>query len=215
MFTLSESLFLLTLSENHGTIDTSAKGKFYYGLSGSILDELILLGKAQINPDRRLTIADAAMTGDRTLDSALRRLEDIDHPRKATYWVKSVLNRPKKLQKQIYNCLVSDGILSQEEDEYRWVIPSQAFPNCNAAAKYCLKESLRAIVLTNQETDLRNLALLSLLDASNHLRLVFTKDERREAKQRIHELMLSEALKNPAAEAIEEVQSAVASLSAG
>lgn len=215
MFTLSESLFLLTLSENHGTIDTSAKGKFYYALSGAILDELIMLGKAQINPDRRLVVADAAVTGDRTLDNALHRLEDIDHPRKAAFWVKSIVSRPKKLQKQIYNCLVSDGVLSQGEDEYHWVIPSQVFAGCNAPAKYCLKESLRAIVLTNQETDLRSLALLSLLDASNHLRLVFTKDERGEAKQRIHELMLSEALKNPAAEAIEEVQSAVASLSAG
>jgi golgi phosphoprotein 3 len=212
MLTLFDELFLLTKQDDREKKSSTKYEKFYYGLAGSILAELALAGKVQVNQKHRLELVDAASTNDEILDRALLVLQESAKPRKLTYWVEELTGKFEKITKRLTERLVSNGVFTVDDDELLWAIPSQVYPDHNASAKYYLKEHLRAIALADGENDVRSLALLCMLNSSEMLDLVFTRDERREANRNIHEMLVTEALKNPAAQAIEEIHNAVDSL---
>jgi hypothetical protein len=209
MLTLFEELYLFTLFDDREKKTAIKVEKLPYGLAGSILAELVLAGKVQLNQKRRLEVVDAASTGDDMLDKTLQDLQESEKPRKLTYWIEALSEKSEKLRKRLSERLVSSGVFVVEDDERLWAIPSQVYPERNATAKYCLKERLRAIALADGVNDIHSLALLCMLNSSDMLDLVFTKDERREANRNIHEMLVTEALKTPAAQAIEEIHNAV------
>jgi len=209
MLTLFEELFLLTQYDDREKKNTLKYEKLHYGLAGSILAELALAGKVQINQKHRLEVVDAAGPGDEILDRALLELQEAERPRKLTYWVEVLTGKFDKINRRLTERLVSNGVFTVEDDEMLWAIPSQVYPEYNAPAKYCLKEHLRAITLADGVNDMRSLALLGMVDSCEMLDLVFTRDERREANRNIHEMLITEALKNPAAALIEEIHNAV------
>lgn len=92
-----------------------------------------------------------------------------------------------------------------------WVVPFPDSPETNASAKFVLKARIRKSVLTDEDLKLHDLALLSLVKACNLLNLVFTKDERKMARRRIYELMVSITLKDPEFQTIQEIEAAVES----
>jgi golgi phosphoprotein 3 len=212
MLTLFDELYLLTQHADREKKSSYKYEKFYFGLAGSILAELALASKVQVNQKHRLELVDATSTGDEILDRALLMMQESAKPRKLTYWVEELTGKFEKITKRLTERLVSNGVFNVEDDELLWAIPSQVYPDHNASAKYCLKEHLRAIALADGVNDLRSLALLCLVDSTEMLDLVFTRDERREANRNIHEMLITEALKEPAAQAIEEIHNAVDSL---
>jgi len=209
MLTLFEQLFLLTQYDDREKKNTLKYEKLHYGLAGSILAELALAGKVQLNQKHRLEVVDAASTGDEILDRALLELQETERPRKLTYWVVALTGKFEKINKRLTERLVSSGVFVVEDEEMLWAIPSLVYPEQRASAKHCMKERLRAIVLADGVMDLRDLALLCMVNSSEMLDLVFTRDERREANRNIHEMLVTEALKTPAAQAIEEIHNAV------
>lgn len=212
MLTLFEELLLFAIREDKIVIDPPKRSKFRYGLVGAMLAELVLHGKVHFNEAHRLEVVDTANIGDEILDKTLLDLQASDRPRKAIYWVEALRSGSKKLQKRGIERLVSNGVLVSEEDTLRWLIPSQVYPDQSASAKYCLKNQLRSIALADGQADVRSLTLLSLLQSSNLLKLLFTKDERREVRRKIHEKFVAEAFNNPAIQGIEEILSAIASI---
>ncbi len=209
MLTLLEELYLLTQHDDREKKSSTKYEKFQYGLAGSILAELALAGKVQVNQKHRLELVDGSSSGDEILDRALLMMQESPRPRKLTFWVEELTGKYEKINKRLTERLVSNGVFIVEDDELLWAIPSQAYPEHHASAKYCLKERLRAIALADGMNDIRSLALLCMLDSSEMLDLVFTRDERREASRNIHEMLVTEALKTPAAQAIEEIHNAV------
>jgi len=209
MLTLFEQLFLLTLNDEREKKNSFKYEKLNYGLAGSILAELTLAGKVQVNQKHRLEVVDAATTGDEILDRTLLVLQEPERKRKLTYWVEALTGKYEKINKRLTERLVSNGVFTVEDDEMLWAIPSEVYPEHKASAKFCLKEHLRAIVLGDEVGDIRSLSLLCMLNSSEMLDLVFTKDERREANRNIHEMLVTEALINPAAQVIEEIHNAV------
>jgi hypothetical protein len=200
---------LLTLNDEREKKNTTKYEKLNYGLAGSILIELALSGKVMVNQKHRLEVVDAASTEDEIMDRTLLVLQESDKKRKLTYWVEALTGKFEKINKRLTERLVSNGVFIVEDDELLWAIPSEVYPEHNASAKYCLKESLRAIVLGDGVGDIRSLSLLCMVNSSEMLDLVFTRDERREANRNIHEMLVTEALKNPAAQVIEEINNAI------
>lgn len=210
MLTLFEELFLLTLDDEKGNVIAETRVGLGYGMAGAILAELAILGKLQVNKDHRIEILDSTETGDDILDSSILELRASERLRKTPYWVETLAARPKKSRTQVGDQLVSKGMLTREGGHLQWVVPSPLYPQFDAPAKYQIKNRLREIVLACGEADLRSLALLSLLQATKLLKLVFTKDERRVARRHIYEKVVGEALGDPVAQTIEEIQEAVA-----
>jgi hypothetical protein len=160
--------------------------------------------------DARLEIIEASLTGDVVLDHALQVIQASKRPRKIPFWLKYFGERQRWTIKEIQDCLVAAGILSQEdENDFRWVIPAPNFPQREANARYWLKDQLRAAVFAGEEIDLHMLTLLSLVFYGKLERLVFTKDERRFGRQSIHQRLVREILSNWGAQFIEEIGHAV------
>ena len=209
MLSLLEELFLLSIDDSTGTVLSSAGKALGFGLAGAVLAELALQNKVCVNDKGRLELIDDTETGDKLLDKVLREMQASEKPRKLTYWVNTLSARPKKFRQQLEESLAAKGIIAEEdgygEAGYATSADSQpVFPS-----KYEIKNRLRAGILAEEEIDLRSLALLSLARASKLLNLIFTKDERRAARRYIREKILREALANPVAQSIEEIETAV------
>ncbi len=212
MLTLFEELFLLGLNEEKGTIVSSMTGRLAYGLSGALIAELALLGKVKVGEKRRLELVDPAPTGDEFLDEALEQIQASDQVRKVNFWIRFLSDRPKRFRQRLGERLVDKGILVEEENHWASVVPFVGCPEQNASAKYWVKGCLREAALTFGNLDLRDLALLSLVQSCGLLVLVFTRDERKAVRRRIYELMIGKALNSPVAQAVEEISAGVESL---
>lgn len=209
MLTLFDELILLAIDEERGLVPRSVADNLGVGLAGGILAELALQGKVQVGENRRLALVDNKETGDEFLDKALKEISANDRPRKTTFWVRSLGERPKKLRRNLGQRLVKEGFLTWEDEYYLLVVPSPLDPQLDASAKFLIKERMRNIILACKEADLRSLALLNLARASNLLKLIFTVDERKAAERGIHEQFVRVALENSVAQTLEEIGEAV------
>ncbi len=187
----------------------SKEDNLRFGLGGALLAELALLKKIGLKDNQRLELLDATPPEDELLAEALETIGAQGKERKIGYWIDVFSQKPEKLQKRLAKRLVQQGVVTQEDDRLQWVIPASSTPNQNASAKYLMKNRIRDLVLASAEAEPREIALLSLVKAGVLLDLIFFKDERKLADRRIHELVVGEAMKNPAIQTIQAIAAAI------
>jgi Golgi phosphoprotein 3 len=209
MLTLYEELFLVAFHEDKGKLIPATMENLPVGLAGAILADLVLNGRLRVDENHRLVLQDASPTGDEILDAALEKIQSSERPRKVSYWVNQLNEKPKKLFEQLEQHLEVKGVLQRDESNFISMPSQNEVDGQNASARYWLKRRLRGLALTDQEADLRGLALLNLVQSCNFIDLIFTRDERKIARRRIYELLVGTALSNGQAQAIEEIGRAV------
>jgi hypothetical protein len=212
MLTLFEEILLLSIHQDKGTFIGWSIDRINSGMTGAILAELAMLERIHANSNHRLEIVDANPTEDELLNDALNSLKESERERKFGYWIGSLNQKPDKLRKLIVERLIAKEVVLQEDDHLVWVIPSPLQPQINASAKYLATQRLRGIIIAQEAFDKRDIALLGLLRACNLLELIFLKDERRLASQRINELEVNAAMKDPDLQTMEEIESALATV---
>jgi hypothetical protein len=205
MLTLFEECYLLSIHEGKGTIMASKEDDLRFVLGGALLAELALMRKIGLKDNQRLEVLDSTPPEDDILIEALETIKSAEKERKISYWINVFIQKPDKFRKRLAKRLVQAGVVSQEDDRFQWVIPAPNSSDQNASAKYLMKNRIRDLVLASAQAESREIALLSLVKASNLLDLIFVKDERKLADRRIHELVVAEALKNPALQTIEAI----------
>jgi hypothetical protein len=209
MITLYEELQLLSIHEDKGIFIGSISDRMAPGLVGAILAELALAGKICSTNNHRLTVEDPTPTNDALLDDALSTLQHSEKLRKFSYWLGALYEKPEKLRKKVTKNLVDKGILSQEDDNLAWVIPSPLHPEMNASGKFAVVQHLRNIVLTKGQASPHEIAFLSLVSACGLLDLLFLRDERKIASQYTSELLIGGAMQDRLLETIQEIDSAI------
>lgn len=209
MFTTFDKLFLVALQEDNCTVLPSVAKRLKFGLPGAILADLVLLGKVRLVGAHKLELVGADPTGDIVLDKAIDLLHKSEQTRKVSYWLNRLVDDPIVGRKRLFERLVSAGALSQEDEEFTWVIPYDEAVHSGASASYAIKSQLRELVLTHGEPAIEELALLSVIKASRLLNLVFTKSERKAAKEHIYSVLLNRVMKDPVAQTIHEIEVAL------
>lgn len=209
MLTLFEELLLLSINQDKGTYIKWSVERVNVGLTGAALADLALAGKIGAQDNHRLKLIDETPTGDEILDDFIKTMKDAEKERKFGAWITTLTQKPEKFRKKIAQRLIHKGILTQDDDNLLWVVPSPLDPELEATAKYSLSRDLRGIVLAEQAVGPRQIALLSLIRASDLLALVFVKDERKLANRHINELVVVAAMKNPLIQTIQEIESAI------
>jgi len=212
MLALFEEMFLLCIHEDKGTVMASKEDDLRFALGGALLAELALIGKIGLKDNQRLEALNATPVEDDILTEAMEAIKGMEKERKIGYWIDVFSQKPEKLRKRLAKRLVQAGVVSHEDDRFQWVIPAPTSPDQNASAKYLMKNRIRALVLASAQAEQREIALLSLVKASGLIDFIFVKDERKLAYRRIHELVVGEALKNPAIQTIEAIAAAIESL---
>jgi hypothetical protein len=205
MLALFEEMFLLCIHEDKGTILASKEDDLGFALGGALLAELALIGKTGLKDNQRLEVLNPTPPEDDILAEAMETIRSEEKEHKISYWINEFSQKPEKLSKRLAKRLAQAGVVNHEDDHFQWLIPTPGSPDQNASAKFLLKNRIRDIVLASAQAEMREIALLSLVRASGLIDFIFVKDERKLADRRIHELVVAEALKNPAMQTIEAI----------
>lgn len=205
---LGESLSLLALDDERGTVSMNATSTLPYGLAGAALLDLALRGRLTF-AGKTATIMDATPTGDDILDDALAEIGRARKPRSAQHWVMYLQRGIPHHRDRLLARLVERGILRHEEDRVLGIIPRQRYPELDLTTETDLKARLRAIALDGAPPDTGNALLLSLIYACRLGGVLFSRDERKIAKRRVQEIARDEVIGKAVADAIASVEAGV------
>jgi golgi phosphoprotein 3 len=198
---IPEELLLLTIDDNSGVIPTELKPRLHHGMAAAFLAELVMANKIQMAGDR-LTMASTTPTGDALCDDILAMITSDNKPRKLGRWIQVIGS--KLTIKQVALRLVERKVVVIEKKQYAWVIPYPAFALVQASAKYPLKQHLRGIILAGEPADPTDILLLSLVKACRLMRLMFTRDERIFADNKVNALVQGEVFGEAVAKLLAE-----------
>jgi Golgi phosphoprotein 3 len=206
VFTLAEQLFLLAIDDIHGITASGIDEELHNGLAGGVLADLVIQSKLA-SKEKRLVIINKTPTGDDLLDDILETITTAKKPHQAGQWISALAS--KNLNTRIAEHLVDKNILRVEEKRYLWALPFQVYQQQNASAKYWLKQHYRAVVLAGEKAEMQDVALLCLLKASNLLKMVFTKDERKWAQKTAKVMAAGDIFSLPVAQALADIEAAL------
>jgi hypothetical protein len=184
MLTLIEEVYILSINDARGVVHRSSAPLLPAALAAALLTELGLRGCLSLDRSGRLCI-DQSSCGDDVLDEVAAQIRSSSKPRSTSYWIERIADHPKALESRLAAALQTIGVVSRSQRRITWVIPSPSRPEKKVSTKYWLKNDLREAILAGENPGLRRACLLSLLDASGLVDLVFTKDERSAARAAI------------------------------
>ncbi len=203
---LSQDLILLALNPQTGKTRFSWYSALDYGLVGSLLLDLVLQGKLEIDNDNRVIGAIAGNTGNEFLDQRLNEVLASSRPRTARFWVTRWRRRYLGIQTIVLQSLVDLGVLEQQEQRILSLLPKQLYFLTNESIQRKIVQQVRAAVLEGIGLDSRMAALTSLMQASHLTDAVFRPEERPEARSRIRAIAEGELVGKAVSKAIFRIQ---------
>ncbi len=170
---LYEELFLLCIHEEKMTFCPSSAASLNFFLGAAILSDLALQNRIQIKEDHRVYLLSPEPTGDPLLDETLKKIQAVANPKKVGFWMDDFEFKQKKFAAQLMEQLAAKGVLKHVDEDYSWVVPYPAELVPPASAKFNLRRRLRTLLQTQEEPDLHEIALLSLVKACYLLEQVY------------------------------------------
>ena len=207
MITLPEQLLLLALHDEKGTILSTAATSIRYGLSGAVLMELALRKKVEIH-NKKIVLVDDSYTGDNVLDEAIALIKNLGKDKNAEYWVNK-LSSKIKIQEVMLKRLVDKGILKAEEHKILWIFDSPHYPMKDSGEESEIRERIRRVVLHKDIAETRMLVLIGLVNACRITNEIFSKEERKDAKKRIKEIIENDLIAEAVADTVAAVEAAL------
>ncbi|MBW4542742.1 MAG: GPP34 family phosphoprotein, partial [Myxacorys chilensis ATA2-1-KO14] len=158
---LSQDLILLALNSQTGKTRFSWYSALDYGLVGSLLLDLVLQGKLEIDNDNRVIGAIAGNTGNEFLDQRLSEVLASSRPRTARFWVTRWRRRYLGIQTIVLQNLVDLGVLERQEQRILGLFPTQRYFLTDESIQREIVQQVRAAVLEGIGLDSRMAALIS------------------------------------------------------
>lgn len=214
---LSQDLILLALNPQTGKIRFSWYSALDYGLVGSLLLDLVLQGKLEIDNDNRVIGAISALrnsagtagnTGNEFLDQRLSEVLASSRPQTARFWVTRWRRRYRWFQPIVLQNLVDLGVLERQEQRILGLFPTQRYFLTDESIQHEIVQQVRAAVLEGAGLDSRTAALISLMQASHLTDAVFRLEERPEARSRMRAISEGELVGKAVSKAIFTIQAA-------
>jgi hypothetical protein len=205
---LSQDLILLALNPQTGKTRFSFYAALEYGLVGSLLLDLVLQGKLEIDNNNRVIGAITGNTGDEFLDRHLNEVLASSRSRTARFWITRWRRRYRWFQPVVLQNLVDLGVLERQEQRILGLFPTQRYFLTDDSIQREIVQQVRAAVLEGIGLDSRMAALISLMQASHLTDAVFRPEERPEARSRIKAIAREELVGQAVSKAIFTVQAA-------
>lgn len=208
--TLTEDLVLLLLDPDTGraVVDSTSLDR---AIGGALLLDLVTRGRITADGDgarARLTVADAAPTGDALLDTALARL---DKPLKAQ---KAVERLARGTRTVTLERLVERGLVRRERSRILGVLPVTTWPPEDAGPRAELRGRVAAVLLDGAQPDQHLALLISLVHAVKAEHKI-VDGSRRQLRARAAEVADGEWAGKAVRKAIQAVEAGVAAAVAG
>lgn len=209
---LADELLLLAYNDE-GDAQISASS-LNLGLAGSVLLDLALAGKFDVDGDGKIIVTDATPTGDPVLDESLSTVANDKKPRTPRDWVGKLPG--DKLRNRLLDDLVGAGVLTRERDKVLWVFPRTRFPSAvgvEPPQETDARQRLNAALDGPDPVPPRTSALAGLVQAVGLSGKVFDGRKGRDVKRRIKEMTEASVASGQWAsgvrKAIEEVEAGV------
>jgi hypothetical protein len=184
MITIAEQLLLLGLHDEKGSVLFSASTALPYGLAGATILDLYFQDRIKFE-DKNIQVVDHTPTGNDILDEVLDLLGNATKTRDVKYWVNRIHSKVKGLKHRLADRLVEQNVLAREEHRLLWVFNYNRYPTQNFAPEYDIRNSIRNIILYDEQPTEKEAALISLVKACELVNEIFSKEERKLAKKKI------------------------------
>lgn len=192
MLMLPEEFLLLATDEEKGTIFQSASMTLGSGLPGAVLLELSLKKAFRIENER--IVVDSVEIDDPFFRDILVQIQQDKKPRKLSTWVQRLAFRQRRILQALRQRLVDSHILKEEERRVLFFFHAKRYPARNKKIRREILNRIHSVVLRRGEPDERTICLLSLIQACNWTSFLFDKEHRKQAKERIKELVAKETI---------------------
>lgn len=215
---LAEKLLLLALDDEKGKVVFSAQMSYAYGIAGALLLELSTKERIELD-GKKLAVINPQPTGDPLLDQVLQLLKE-SKPRTISAWISRLQgNRKLRALDQLRSRAVSNHWLRHESKKILWIFPSHQYVATADGMKVerDILETVRRVALNDrEEVDRETGLLISLIHATRLQKVVFTKDERKQAQRRLKEISKNEQYGKAVSETVAAVEAAIiAAIAAG
>lgn len=211
---LAEELLLLALDTDTGELILPVTTSIPYGISGAILLELFNRDKIVLE-NNLVIVKNLDKLYDKILNEVLELFKKEKESKDLKYWVKKIIIEFPDLIEKVINNLVDKNILKKEEKKILWIIPVETYPINDPLPTVNTRLRIRQIVLEDLQPNGKDLALLSLIKATNLIDELFLKDERKQAENIINDLIKNEEIGKVIKDINIEITSVIASTVAG
>lgn len=205
---LYEEILLLALKEEKGTFHWKT---YRPALGAGLIAELLLRKRVEIEDSKRklVTVIDSSATGDAVLDRFLGEIQNSSRRRKLGHWV-SLVQRKTEWSHDIAKALCRKGILREEEDRVLALFRRRTYPEVDPRPERELIARMRKAIFGSSRTvDPRTVILISLAKSADLLTVAFEKQDLKERKARIKQLVDGELLGRASQEAVDATNAAV------
>ena len=214
--TLPEEIMLLTLEDETGKVECvsfwSGYVNYKHAVAGAVLAELALQDRIEIKSKGdaiEVLLLDATPIGSSFVDACLEEIAAEEKVMSGEHWVGKLATQ-KNMRGRIASQLVDKGILDLERDSAWFVFTKEVYPTMDPAPEVALRKRLRAAVMSDGvDVDARVCALLAIGEKTGFNAMLFSKEERRDRKERIDLLIAGDAAGNAVAAKIASIQAMV------
>lgn len=210
---LHEEILLLALKNKKGT--TAIESHLNLAMGGAILAELLLLGRIQVQKEKKKQFAivnSTKPTGNTLLDESLVRIDESKKRQQLKTWV-SRFSHIKKLKRRTAVQLCRKGILRESEDRVLFIFKRTIFPELDPQPERALVERLRRAIFTaTSRVEPRTVILVALAFHSDLLKNAFAKKLLKSRKKRIENLTSGDMVGDATKEAVKAAETTAAML---
>lgn len=205
---LYEEIMLLALKDEKGTVLTQYPDQ---AVAGAVTAELMLDGIVTVEDTKKqmVDLVRARPLGDPVLDESLEKIRTAKRRASLKTWI-TRLAGIKKLRHKVARQLCLRGILRAEEDKVMLVFTRKLYPAVNPGPERAILERIRtAIYEPSRPVDPRTVMLVALADAADLMKVVVERNERKQIKPRVKQIVEGDVVGKATREVIQAVQAAV------
>lgn len=193
MFNLAEDLYLLALQDDKGSLAGMVSMFANYMAAGAVLIDLNLQGRIHLENDQ-VKVANPAPLGDPVLDRALEMMAQSKTSLPPAKWVQQFSKLYKELHGLMTARLIKNRVIKRVDKRILGIFPVQRYPLRRKKYKRELLRGVRSAILRNRAPDERMMGMIRLIYVTGLVNVIFQRDERRKAKEKIMELLKAESL---------------------
>lgn len=166
-----------------------------YGIIGAVLMDLIIKKKTEIIKSR-MNLIDTTSTGDSYLDGALSIMSEFETNKKISFYFKKLLKRRKDLFPLFTEHLESLNLMNLSFKKARLAITFDfKVLNFNNDLSEEITNMVKEVLLQNNNVpDKSFMYFLSLLKGTNTYKEILGKDNKKQVKSRMKELIINEPI---------------------
>lgn len=182
---IPEEIVLLSINENSGEIE---QGKLFQAvLASAFLADLAVHQRIDTD-DKTLIKLSNHPTDDILLDEVLHQVFSIHETNEPAYWVSQIALRGDELLENIIAGLITKQFIRVENQKVLWMFSSRKYPIIGDQQVEEVKSRIRALIMSKEIPDIKDLVIVSLCYYGNMLELLFSPEEIKKHQDRLEQV---------------------------